>query len=98
MVGNVHVPWTIDGDAGRLIELRQRGVGAVPRISRGAGPRDRGDDAGGRRDFAHTMVVPVSNVQVACAIDRHTVRAVQLRGGCLPTISSVPLEPLPPPS
>ena len=81
-VRDEEVARSVDGDAGRVPELRAGGGAPVAEEARTAGAGERGDDAGAGRDPADAVVRRVRDEEVAGGVDGDRVGKVQHGMGC----------------
>ncbi len=78
-VGDVQVAFRIDRQPHWRVQARAGGRAAIARVARSSATGDGVD--GGAGHFAHPRIARVGYINVAGAIHRHALRAVELRAG-----------------
>src|ERR1700728_1480840 len=76
-------------DAYGNTQLGARGWPLIAAIALRPIPGDGGDDAGGGRYFADTLVERVSNVKIADAVHRDTFWPIQFGAGRTPAVTAL---------
>ena len=90
VLGEIHVPGTVESDVPRKVECSPARQSAVTRSSTTS--CDRRDGAGGA-DLANPVVAGVAEQDVARGVHGDAVRTVELRCGCRPPIPREPERP-----
>ena len=93
-IGDVQVARAVQRHVGGEVQLRRRGLAAVPAVAGRPVSRHRGDIPR-RVHLADAVVVSIGDVQVARAVQRHACGGVQLRRhGCaaVPVVAAHPVS------
>src|SRR5262249_6709410 len=75
----------------RLPQLRQYAGATVATVPRDTSPGHRGDNTGGRIDFADSGIQPVHDVDISVGVDIERVQVIQCRCRCRAAVAGVAL-------